>query len=82
MAGLLADCAQVAHDAEVGNLVGDGKWLTTQETADVIGCSKSHVIKLIRLGEIDAKTLPGSKHRRIAREVAEAYRDKWQREGE
>jgi len=72
----LADCPQVEHSAEVGNLVGDGTWLTTTEAALLMGCSKSHVIALIRRGDLPATTAPGSRHRRILRTVAEAYRDK------
>lgn len=77
----LADCPQVEHSAEVENLVGDGTWLTTTEAAQVMGCSKSHVIALIRRGDLAASTVPGSKHRRIRRTVAEQWRSKMDAEG-
>jgi excisionase family DNA binding protein len=70
----LAHCPQVAHTAEVENVVGkDGTWLTTTEAADVIGCSKSHVIKLFDSGALPGKWV--GRHRRILRTVAEDFRE-------
>jgi len=54
-------------------MVGDGTWLSTTETAKLLGVSKSHVIDLFDDGK-----LPGTKvgnRRRILRTVAEAYRN-------
>jgi excisionase family DNA binding protein len=74
----LADLPQFRQAAEDGQVVGDGTYLSTGEAARLIGISQSHLIRLINDGKIQARTLPGSKHRRIARQVAEAFRDEWQ----
>jgi len=76
----LADCAQVAHDAEASHVVGDGTLLTTGEAATIMRVSKSTVHKLIRTKQIAATTVPGSTHLRIARKVAEDWRDRMDRE--
>lgn len=81
---LLADCAQVehaAHIAEAEYVVGaDGNWLSTTEAAAIIGCSKTHVINLVKRGDLPA-TRVGNR-RRILRTVAEAYRDRMRAEAE
>lgn len=70
----LADCLKVGQSAEVGQVVGDGTYMSTGEIAKMLKCSQSHVIRLI-----DSGALPSTKvgtHRRVLRTVAEAYRDK------
>lgn len=70
----LADCLQVGQSAEVARLVGDGKWLSTGEVAEILECSSSHVIKLFDDGKLTGRRV--GNRRRILRTVAEAYRDK------
>lgn len=74
----LAHCPQVGQSAEVTQVVGDGTWLSTAETAELLGVSTSHVIKLVDDGALRA-TRVGNR-RRILRTVAEAYRDKMAKE--
>lgn len=71
---VLAHLPQFRQAAEVGQVVGDGTYLSTGEAAKVMGVSQSHLIRLINDGKVPA-TLVGT-HRRILRTVAEAYRDK------
>lgn len=61
-------------------MVGDGEYLSTGEAAEVIGVSKSLVVKLLNTGQLAHTTLPGSTHRRILRTVAEELRDKMRSE--
>ena len=70
----LADCLQFRQAAEVGQVVGDGTYLSTGEAAKLIGVSQSHVINMVNRGDLPS-TKVGT-HRRILRTVAEAYRDK------
>lgn len=59
-------------------MVGDGRWLSTAEAADLIGISTSTVIRLV-----DERVIPATyvgNRRRILRTQAEAYRDKLLRE--
>jgi excisionase family DNA binding protein len=69
-----------AHDAEAARVVGNGEYLTTGEAAEVIGVSKSTVVKLIADGKLPVTRVPGSTHRRIARKVAEDLRDRMRQE--
>ncbi len=74
----LQHSAQDGQPAEVETVVGDGRWLSTAEAAAIIGVSTSTVIRLV-----DERTLPATyvgNRRRILRSVAEAYRDKMERE--
>lgn len=74
----LAHWPQFRQAAEVGQVVGDGKYLSTGEAAKLMGVSQSTVIRLVTDGELPA-TKVGT-HRRILRTVAEAYRDRMAKE--
>lgn len=67
-AGLVAE--------EIGRLLGDGKrvavtvaeedeMLSPQQTADRLGFSRQHVVRLIDAGEFDAQRMPGSNYWQI-----------------
>ena len=68
----LAHFPQDAQLAEETQLVGDGTEVTTAEAARMLKCSTTHVINLIKRGVLEARTLPGSTHRRIPRTAVEA----------
>jgi excisionase family DNA binding protein len=40
-------------------------YLTTKQAADMLACSRQHVVKLIDEGKLRAEKMPGGTHRRI-----------------
>ncbi len=55
-------------------------FMTTGEVGELLGRNRWQVITMVKTGRLKATTVPGSKHRRILRTVAEAYRDKMAKE--
>jgi len=47
-----------------------GEWLTTGQAAELLGVSRSTVVRYIEAGTLDARRLPGG-HWRIRRSEAE-----------
>lgn len=39
--------------------------LSPQQTADRLGCSQQHVVRLVNAGELEARQVPGSSDRHI-----------------
>jgi excisionase family DNA binding protein len=68
---------QAAHQLAAGlavSIVPIGMKLSTQQTADLLGVSRPHVVKLLEQGQIPY-TLTG-KHRRVLLSDVLAYRDR------
>ncbi len=47
-----------------------GEWLTTGQAAELLGVSRSTIVRYIEAGTLDARRLPGG-HWRIHRSAAE-----------
>jgi excisionase family DNA binding protein len=60
---LLTKGAELMVRGQGINLVPCASWLTTQEAAALLGCSRQHVVDLIESGKLSS-TKPGT-HRRI-----------------
>lgn len=51
-------------------------FLTTKEAADILACSRQHVVKLIEEKKLPAEKFPGGTHRRIKIEDLLAFMEK------
>ena len=65
-----------AADGQQIDLVGDVDELTPNEASVLLGVSRNTVLRLIAGGDLRARTLPGSLHRRLPREDVLAYRER------
>jgi excisionase family DNA binding protein len=75
---------------EIERLLGEGKHiavtvaeeqelLSPQQTADRLGFSRQHVVRLINAGELDARKLPGSSYWKIPLATVLAFEERSQR---
>jgi excisionase family DNA binding protein len=71
---LLAQILKETSNGRPVSIVPIATELTTQATAELLGCSRPHVIKLLETGEI--KFTKVGKHRRIRYEDVIGYKEK------
>lgn len=78
---------------EIERLLGEGKRiavtvaeeherLSPQQTAERLGFSRQHVVRLIGAGELEARKLPGSSYWRIPLATVLAFEERRERAGE
>lgn len=65
LAGVLAMAAQAMMNGCAVSLTIHRGYLTTKQAADMLACSRQHVVKLIDEGKLCAEKVPGGTHRRI-----------------
>lgn len=65
LAGVLALASQAIMKGYAVSLTIHSGVVTTQEAADMLACSRQHVVKLIDEGKLPANKVPGGTHRRI-----------------
>jgi|AGTN01.3.fsa_nt_gi DNA binding domain, excisionase family len=65
LAGLLAFASQAMMRGYAVSLTIHSGFITTQQAADMLACSRQHVVKLIDEGKLTAERVPGGTHRRI-----------------
>lgn len=65
LAGVLGIAAQAMMSGYAVSLTIHSGLLTTKQAADMLGCSRQHVVKLIDEGKLRAEKMPGGTHRRI-----------------
>lgn len=65
LAGVLALASQAIMRGYAVSLTIHSGMVTTQEAADMLACSRQHVVKLIKEGKLPATKVPGGTHRRI-----------------
>lgn len=65
LAGVLAIAAQAMMRGYAVSLTVHSGLLTTKQAADMLACSRQHVVKLIDEGKLAAEKMPGGTHRRI-----------------
>lgn len=65
LAGVLAIAAQAMMSGYAVSLTIHSGLLTTKQAADMLACSRQHVVKLIDEGKLPADKMPGGTHRRI-----------------
>lgn len=65
LAGVLAIAAQAMMRGYAVSLTVHSGFLTTKQAADMLACSRQHVVKLIDDGKLLAEKMPGGTHRRI-----------------
>ena len=65
LAGVLALASQAIMKGYAVSLTIHSGVVTTQEAADMLACSRQHVVKLIDEGKLPATKVPGGSHRRI-----------------
>lgn len=65
LAGVLAIAAQAMMGGYAVSVTIHSGFLTTKQAADMIACSRQHVVKLIDEGKLRAEKIPGGTHRRI-----------------
>ena len=70
----LSDILKVMSQGKPFSLVPIATEVTTQKAAELLGCSRPHVIKLLNNGEIEFTKI--GKHRRIRFEDVMNYRNK------
>ena len=65
LAGVLALAAQAMMRGYAVSVTIHTGLLTTKQAADMMACSRKHVVKLIDEGKLPADKVPGGTHRRI-----------------
>ena len=65
LAGVLALAAQAMMSGYAVSVTIHSGYLTTKQAADMLACSRQHVVKLIDEGKLRAEKIPGGTHRRI-----------------
>jgi excisionase family DNA binding protein len=65
LAGVLAIAAQAMMRGYAVSVTIHSGLLTTKQAADMMACSRQHVVKLIDEGKLPAEKVPGGTHRRI-----------------
>ncbi len=65
LAGVLAIAAQAMMSGYAVSVTIHTGTLTTQQAANMLACSRQHVVKLINEGKLPAEKIPGGTHRRI-----------------
>lgn len=65
LAGVLAIAAQAMMGGYAVSVTIHSGYLTTKQAADMLACSRQHVVKLIDEGKLRADKVPGGTHRRI-----------------
>src|ERR1700733_3869027 len=65
LAGVLAIAAQAMMSGYAVSVTIHSGYLTTKQSADMLACSRQHVVKLIDEGKLRAEKVPGGTHRRI-----------------
>jgi len=65
LAGVLAIAAQAMMSGYAVSVTIHSGYLTTKQAADMMACSRQHVVKLIDEGKLRAEKVPGGTHRRI-----------------
>lgn len=75
---LLGDILKAMSEGKPISLVPVATEVTTQKAAEILGCSRPHLIKLLEEGAIDFVKV--GKHRRIMFEDVMAYRQKMKNE--
>jgi excisionase family DNA binding protein len=65
LAGVLAIAAQAMMRGYAVSVTIHSGLLTTKQAADMMACSRQHVVKLIDDGKLPAEKVPGGTHRRI-----------------
>jgi len=65
LAGVLALAAQAMMSGYAVSVTIHSGLLTTKQAADMLACSRQHVVKLIDDGKLRAEKMPGGTHRRI-----------------
>lgn len=65
LAEVLAIAAQAMMNGYAVSLTIHSGYLTTKQAADMLACSRQHVVKLIDEGKLRAEKMPGGTHRRI-----------------
>jgi excisionase family DNA binding protein len=65
LAGVLAIAAQAMMSGYAVSVTIHSGLLTTKQAADMMACSRQHVVKLIDDGKLPAEKIPGGTHRRI-----------------
>jgi excisionase family DNA binding protein len=65
LADVLAMAAQAMMSGYAVSITVHSGMLTTQQAADMLACSRQHVVKLINEGKLPAEKMPGGTHRRI-----------------
>lgn len=65
LAGVLSLAAQAMMSGYAVSVTIHTGYLTTKQAADMLACSRQHVVKLIDEGKLRAEKVPGGTHRRI-----------------
>ena len=65
LAGVLALASQAMMRGYAVSVTIHSGLLTTKQAADMMACSRQHVVKLIDNGKLPAEKVPGGTHRRI-----------------
>lgn len=65
LAAVLAIAAQAMMSGYAVSVTIHSGVLTTKQAADMLACSRQHVVKLIDEGKLPAEKTPGGTHRRI-----------------
>jgi excisionase family DNA binding protein len=65
LAGVLAIASQAMMNGYAVSVTIHNGMLTTQQAAEMLACSRQHVIRLIDDGKLRAEKIPGGTHRRI-----------------
>jgi len=65
LVGVLAMAAQAMMSGYAVSITIHSGYLTTKQAADMLACSRQHVVKLIDEGKLRAEKVPGGTHRRI-----------------
>lgn len=71
---LLAQVLKATGEGKIVSVVPQAAEMTTQAAADMLGCSRPHLVKLLESGEIDFVKV--GKHRRVRFEDVIAYKQK------
>lgn len=71
---LLANILKVTSQGKPISIVPIATEMTTQAAADLLGCSRPHLVKLLEEGEIEYSKV--GKHRRVKFEDVTAYKKK------
>lgn len=77
---LLADVLKAMGDGRIVSVVPIATEMTTQAAAELLGCSRPHLVKLLETGEIPFTKI--GKHRRVMFEDVVAYKAKMKLERE